>query len=135
MKNDEKGQALVIVLVLVAFGGLVIAPFLGHAGDGLIGSRIYGEAISQQYSSDAGVEHAIWGLTYGTLVQQINDSGDNTTSYTLGQTINGITPEINITRTDNSTYEITSIANNGTIQAIAYVVGANVTINQWQINP
>jgi hypothetical protein len=134
MKNNEKGQALVIVLALVAFGGVVIAPFLGQAGDSLIGSRIYGEAISQQYSGDAGVEHAIWGLTYGDLVQQINDSGDNTTGYQLGETINGIAPEITVTRTDNFTYEITSMADNETIQAIVDIVGANVTINQWQIN-
>ncbi len=134
MKNNEKGQALVIVLALVAFGGVVIAPFLGQAGDSLIGSRIYGEAISQQYSGDAGVEHAIWGLTYGDLVKRINDSGDNTTEYELGETINGIAPEITVTRTDNFTYEITSIADNETIQAIVDIVGEVVTINQWQIN-
>jgi hypothetical protein len=48
MKNGEKGQALVIVMALVAFGGLVISPFLGHAGTGLIGcfsSRYPGRAI------------------------------------------------------------------------------------------
>jgi hypothetical protein len=134
MKNNEKGQALVIVLALVAFGGVVIAPFLGQAGDSLIGSRIYGEAISQQYSGDAGVEHAIWGLAYGDLVQEINDSGDNTTSYRLGETINGIAPEITVIRTDNFTYEITSVAANETIQAIVDMGGANVTINQWQMN-
>jgi len=134
MKNNEKGQALVIVLALVAFGGVVIAPFLGQAGDSLIGSRIYGEAISQQYSGDAGVEHAIWGLAYGDLVQEINDSGDNTTSYKLGETINGIAPEITVVRTDNFTYEITSVAANETIQAIVDIGGANVTINQWQMN-
>jgi hypothetical protein len=135
MKNDEKGQALVIVLVLVAFGGVVITPFLGNAGDSLIGSRIYREAISQQYSSDAGVEHAIWDLTYGDLIQQINDSGDNTTTYQLGEEINSITPEITVTRTDNFTYEITSMADNETIQAIVDIAGANVRINQWRINP
>ena len=101
MKNGEKGQALVIVLVLVAFGGLVITPFLGHAGSGLIGSRLYGEAISQQYSSDAGVEHAIWDLTYGDLASQLPYPGDNIT-YQLGEAINGITPDITVIRTDNA---------------------------------
>jgi len=65
MKKGEKGQALVIVLALVAFGGLVITPFLGHAGSSLIGSRLYGEALSEQYSADAGVEYAIWNLQSG----------------------------------------------------------------------
>ncbi len=133
MKKGEKGQALLIVLVLVAFGGLVIAPFLGHADSGLIGSRLYGEAISQQYSSDAGVEHAIWDLTYGDLVDEISSSGDNTTSYQLGETINGIAPNITVVRTDNSTYEITSIAGDETIQTVVEIVGENVTVRQWQI--
>ncbi len=97
MKNGEKGQALVIVLVLVAFGGLVIAPFLGHAGNSLIGSRIYGEAINQQYSSDAGVEHAVWDLTYSDLADQLTLPGAST-SYQLGEAINGIAPNITVSR-------------------------------------
>lgn len=135
MKNDEKGQSLVITLFLVAFGTLVITPFLSHAGSNLIGSKAYGATMSRQYSSDAGAEHAIWDLTYGDLVQQINNSGDNTTSYQLEETINGIAPVITVIRTENWTYEITSIADNETIQAVVEIVGENVTIHQWQINP
>jgi len=97
MKNGEKGQALVIAMALVAFGGLVISPFLGHVGNNLIGSRIYGEAISQQYSSDAGVEHAIWDLTYGDLASQLSFPGDST-SYQLGQAINGIATDITVSK-------------------------------------
>jgi hypothetical protein len=97
MKNGEKGQALVIVLALVAFGGLVIAPFLGNVGSSLIGSRLYGEAISQQYSSDAGVEHASWGLTYSNLADQLPSPGDSI-SYQLGEAVNGIAPYITVSK-------------------------------------
>ena len=97
MKNGEKGQALLITLCLVAFGGLVITPFLDHAGTGLIGSRLYGEAISQQYSSDAGVEHAIWDLTYDDLAAQLTFPGAST-SYQLGEAINGIAPDITVSK-------------------------------------
>ncbi len=97
MKNGEKGQALVITLFLVAFGTLVITPFLGHADSGLIGSRLYGESISQQYSSDAGVEHAIWDLTYDDLASQLSLPGSSY-SYQLGETINGIAPNITVSR-------------------------------------
>ena len=132
MKNGEKGQALVMVLALVAFGGLVIAPFLGHAGSGLVGSRLYGESISQQYSSDAGVEHAIWDLRYGDLTDRLPDLGSQY-SYQLGETINGISPDITVTRTDNLTYEIISTADVKTIQAVVEISGGKVIIRRWQI--
>ena len=95
MRNGEKGQALPIVLILVAFGGLVMTPFLGQASSSLIGSRIYGTAISQQYSGDAGVEHAIWDLTYDDLADQVPSPGDST-SYQLGEAINGIAANITV---------------------------------------
>lgn len=133
MKNGEKGQALVIVLAIIAFGGLVIVPFLGHAGDGLIGSRIYGEAISQQYSGDSGVEHAIWDLRYGDLTGEMSIPGDSV-NYQLGETINGIRPDITVTLADNSTYEVVSVADGETIQAIVQIISGNVTVSQWQIS-
>lgn len=132
MKNGERGQALVIVLAVVAFGGLVITPFLSHAGTSLIGSRLYGEAMIQQYSSDSGIEHAIWRLAYDGLADNLTDPGDNIT-YQLGEAINGIAPDIFVIRTDNVTFEITSVAGNSTIQAVVAITGENVTISQWQI--
>ncbi len=62
MRNSERGQALPLALLVLAVGTLVIAPFLGHASSSLIGSRIYGQAITEQYSCDAGVEWALWRL-------------------------------------------------------------------------
>jgi len=134
MKNGEKGQALVIVLALVAFGTLVITPFLGNAGSSMIGSRAYGQAINKQYSSDTGVEHAIWELAYDDLADNLTSPGDNV-SYSLGEAINGIVPDITVVKTDNTTYEITSVASDETIQAVVEIVGTNVTVNQWLINP
>ena len=60
--NGEKGLVLPLVLVALAIGTLVITPFIGHASSSLIGSRIYGQAISEQYSCDAGAEWALWRL-------------------------------------------------------------------------
>jgi hypothetical protein len=134
MKEDEKGQALLIVLAIVAFAGLVITPFLSHAGTNLLGSRQYGEAMTQQYSADAGVEHAIWNLVYGGLADNLTDPGDNT-SYQLGEAINGIVPDITVIKSDNSTYEVTSVSGNNSIQAIIEISGENVTIYQWQLSP
>ena len=134
MRNGERGQSLLIVLAIVAFAGLVITPFLNHAGTSLIGSRLYGEAINQQYSADAGLEHAIWNLTFSDLADNLTNPGDNTT-YQLGETVNGFTPNITVTLSENSTYEIVSTAGNNTIQATIEISGENVTIDDWQINP
>ena len=62
MRNSEKGQVLPVALLALAAGVLIIIPFLGHASSSLVSSRIYGQAITEQYSCDAGVEWALWRL-------------------------------------------------------------------------
>lgn len=62
MRNNEKGQALPLALLALAAGALVITPFLGHTSTSLVGSRIYAQAITEQYSCDAAVEWALWQL-------------------------------------------------------------------------
>ena len=62
MLNDEKGQAFPLALLALAIGTLVISPFLGHASSSLIGSRIYEQGITEVYSSDSGIEWALWRL-------------------------------------------------------------------------
>ena len=108
--KDEKGQALPIAMLALAFGTLVISPFLGHAGTSLTGSRVYGEAIIHQSSCDAGVEHAIWDLTRGSLAEQLPNPGDEVT-YQLAETLNGLTTTVtvtaNVTGEDGSAGDIT----------------------------
>ncbi len=94
--NGEKGQALPMAILALTIGALVIAPFLGHAGSSLIGSRVYGESIGQQNACDAGVEHAIWNLTNGGLAEQFTEPGDEVT-YQLYETINGLTTSVTVT--------------------------------------
>jgi hypothetical protein len=94
--NGEKGQALPLAMMALALGTLVITPFLSHAGSSLIGSLDYGEAIIQQSSCDAGVEHAIWNLTRGSLAEQIPETGDEVT-YQLDEELNGLTTSITVT--------------------------------------
>ncbi len=94
--NGQSGQALPLAIMALAIGSLVVAPFLGYAGTGLIGSRVYGEAIKQQSAADAGVEHAIWRLVNGDLAGQLSQPGDEAT-YQLDETINGLTVDITVT--------------------------------------
>ena len=86
--NSEKGQALPLALLALAIGTLVIAPFLGHASSSLIGSRIYGQAITEQYSCDAGVEWALWRLKENPLLTFIT-AYDSTPLEPIPSEING----------------------------------------------
>jgi hypothetical protein len=95
MFGDEKGQALPIALVILGLGALMIAPFLGHVSTNLIGSRTYESVAERRYSSDAGVEHAIWRLTNDGLAEQIPKAGDSI-SYQCDE-INGSVPNITVT--------------------------------------
>ncbi len=94
--NKERGQALIIAMLALAIGALVVVPFLSHAGTSLISSRVYGQTIAEKSASDAGVEHAIWSLTRGTLAKQFSQSGDQVT-YQLGETLNGYSTTVTVT--------------------------------------
>jgi hypothetical protein len=94
--KGEKGQALPLAMLALTIGSLIIAPFLGHAGTSLISSRTYADTISARNAADAGVEHAIWNLTYGNMAELIPDAGDDIT-YQLGEALNGYVPSVTVT--------------------------------------
>ena len=68
--SGEKGQALPIVLGLLAIGGLTIAMSLNYATTSLNGARILGENMNGVYAADAGVEDALWCLENGASPSQ-----------------------------------------------------------------
>ena len=103
--NSQKGQALPLALLALAIGMLTIAPFLGHVSSSLIGSRIYEQAISEQYSADAGVEYAIWNLQSGE--SEVPEGEE----LELPQfTLNSKTVNVTIENQGEQIYKITSIA-------------------------
>jgi adhesin HecA-like repeat protein len=105
MMNSQKGQALPLALLALAIGMLTIAPFLGHVSSSLIGSRIYEQAISEQYSADAGVEYAIWNLQSGE--SEVPEGEE----LELPQfTLNNKTVNVTIENQGEQIYKITSIA-------------------------
>ncbi len=97
--NSEEGQALPLALLALAVGMLVIAPFAGHASSSLIGSRIYEQAITEQYSADAGVEWAIWQLKYNGLTDSLT-AENPTANYSI--TSNNMTGNITVTRIEDT---------------------------------
>jgi len=86
--NSEKGQTFPLALIALAVGSLVISPFLGHASSVLTGSRIYGQAMTEQYSCDAGIEWALWRLMEEPLLTTSPDY-DSTPLEPIPSEING----------------------------------------------
>jgi len=58
--RDQKGQVLIMALILLIVGGLIIAPLLGLMSTGLLAGQVYEKKTDELYAADAGVEDAIW---------------------------------------------------------------------------
>jgi len=64
LARDEKGAALVMVLILLLISGLIIGPLLSYMGTGLITGEVYEKRTDELYAADAGVEDAIWKIQH-----------------------------------------------------------------------
>lgn len=90
--TGQRGQALPLVLCLLAIGGLTIAVSLNFATTSLRGSQIIREDLHGAYAANAGLEHAMWSLA------------NNQAALTqLPETINGMTVNIEVVDRGNYT--------------------------------
>jgi len=60
--KGERGQALPIVLILLVFGGLIIAPCLSYATTSLNSGQVIEKSLNGLYAADVGIEDALWKL-------------------------------------------------------------------------
>jgi hypothetical protein len=60
--RDQKGQVLILTLVLLVLGGLILTPLLGLMSTGLISGQVYENKMQEYYAADAGIEHGLWRL-------------------------------------------------------------------------
>lgn len=65
LRRGEKGQALIIVLILMVLGGLIIAPLLGFMSAGLVAGQVFEVKMEGLYAADAGIEDSLWKLLNG----------------------------------------------------------------------
>jgi len=91
--RGEKGQAMVLVLILLVVGGLVIAPLLDFMGTGLkVGQGVYEEKMYEIYAADAGVEDGLCQIKYDGMDDfdgyNEYDYSSNWT-YSLNESVNG----------------------------------------------
>jgi len=65
--KNERGQALIIVLILLLLGVLVITPLLGFMGTGLKAGQSNENLMQRVYAADAGIEDALWRIQHSQV--------------------------------------------------------------------
>jgi len=68
LARDEKGAAMILVLLLLLVGGLITAPLLAFTGNGVLNGEVYEDRTAEVYAADAGVEDALWRIQHGDVV-------------------------------------------------------------------
>jgi len=93
--KSEKGQALVVVLILMVLGGLLIIPCLNYTATSLNTGQIHKETMALIYAADAGVGDALWGIKNETVPIGPFDYETEFT-YSLPEEINDKAVEVTI---------------------------------------
>jgi len=137
--RDQKGQTLILALILLVVGGLIIGPLLAYMNTGLRAGGVYERKADELYAADAGVEDAIWRIQSDSLTF---DAGNY--SYPEPLSVNNRSVDVVVYRYDwdptcgeNFTYQILSTATsddggNTTIDAhlsVSYMDLANLLDN------
>lgn len=119
--RDEKGQSLILVLILLAVGALIITPLLGFMSTGLITQRQQEQRTLELYAADAGIEDAIWHLISGNVTVSEGTPETLNPSPMNDKTVD--TVEVTIENQGNAVYKITSIAtsDDSTTTVVSYV--------------
>jgi hypothetical protein len=129
----EKGQALVLAVILLLIGGLIAAPLLAYMGTGLITGEVYEKRTAELYAADAGWEDAVWKIQSGEVVLC---PGQPHYSYNVSD-VNGKKIDVVITLVNNTTnsvtYRIESTATGGgsgtTVESyVKFTPGAELNI-------
>jgi hypothetical protein len=100
--GDQKGQALVLVLILLLVGSLVISALLGFMATGVKTGMVYEKKTSELYAADAGIEDAVWQIKYENIKNFMAPMKyspyDYTTvwPYSLSEPVNGKAVDVTI---------------------------------------
>jgi hypothetical protein len=99
-RKDEKGQALILVLLLLLLGSIIITPLLSYMSTGLRTGQMYQRKTDELYAADAGVEDSIWQIKYNHLntLFPTYDVYDYTSiwTYNLSEQVNEYNPDVTI---------------------------------------
>ncbi|MDP2744161.1 MAG: hypothetical protein Q8P00_03730 [Dehalococcoidia bacterium] len=76
MRKRQGGQALILVLILLAIGTLAIVPLLGLNFTATKGGPIVTRQVKAMYAAGAAQEWVLWKLIYGNLASEFSASGE-----------------------------------------------------------
>jgi len=119
--RDEKGQAMLLAVVLLLISGLTVSSLLSYTGTGVVTGRVYESKVAELYAADAGVEDAVWKIQMGELEL----CPGQTDTYNMTD-VNGKTVEVTITYLGNWTDAITH-----SIQSTAAGDGSGTRIDAY----
>ncbi len=72
--REERGQVMILILILLVVGSLIIAPLLSYMGAGLIVGQAHHEMAADFYAADAGIEDGLWQIKYDHLTELFEDN-------------------------------------------------------------
>jgi len=97
VNKGEKGQVLVLALMLLLAGGITITPLLGFVATGHKAGLMYQEKVAQNYAADAGIKHAIHRIIRNDAsIENLEDN--DSYSYSLPSPVNGLPVNVKVTR-------------------------------------
>ncbi len=97
INRDEKGQAFILVLILLLVGGLIIAPLLAFMNTGVKAGQTHEENMNEVYAADAGVEDAMYRIISDDATLQGLDDNDSH-SYDLPNSVNSLPVNVTVTK-------------------------------------
>jgi hypothetical protein len=74
--RNEKGQAMILVLILLMIGGLVVTPALSMS-TALKAGQVYENKMYEFYAADAGIEDALWYLQSSDRLLQLDSAWES----------------------------------------------------------
>ncbi len=86
----QKGQTLLIVLVLLALGGMIVIPGLSFAATSLNHERVTDTGVKAIYAADAGIEDVIWSLKGGASPHTCLSENPNDMQVTMSTDNRGV---------------------------------------------
>jgi hypothetical protein len=114
-KNESGQGVLAIVLILLMLGAIILTPLLVFMSTGLKAGGVYESKMQEFYAADAGVEDAIWNITYANLTTPAN--------YTLADEVNNRTTNVTVEPISSGGYSGYKIVSTATSNS-----GGNTTV-------
>ena len=97
----ERGQAFILVLILLAVGSLMIVPVLCLSSNTLKSSQMYMQFANEHYAADAAMEYGLWMLNWKPGYAASLPMGVERPPFYV--TLNGVTANATITPHLNAT--------------------------------